>query len=219
MSKSLGNFVTIHDLLHTEKFGGRSWPGEALRLAMLRTHYRQPIDWTVKALEEANTTCVEWYLNSHDADPDAVAPDEIILALLDDLNVHAAFTSMHELNRKARKGDRSASAKLRAALDLLGIELKHEHWKKFLILKRNIDDIDNASLNELILEERESFLASVGKTKAEIDALIRDRLAARAEKNWAESDRIRDQLAAMGVMLKDNKDGTTTWEINRDAKR
>ena len=53
MSKSLGNFVTIHELLHTEKFGGRKWPGEVLRLAMLKTHYRQPIDWTVKALEEA----------------------------------------------------------------------------------------------------------------------------------------------------------------------
>src|SRR5664279_237625 len=53
MSKSLGNFVTIHELLHTDKFGGRSWPGEVLRLAMLKTHYRQPIDFTVKALEEA----------------------------------------------------------------------------------------------------------------------------------------------------------------------
>ena len=52
MSKSrLGNFVTIHDLLRTAKFGGRRWPGEVLRLAMLKTHYRQPIDWTVKALE------------------------------------------------------------------------------------------------------------------------------------------------------------------------
>ena len=56
MSKSLGNFVTIHELLHTEKFGGRSWPGEVLRLALLRTHYRQPIDFTVKALEEAEQT-------------------------------------------------------------------------------------------------------------------------------------------------------------------
>ncbi len=51
MSKSLGNFVTIHELLHTEKFGGRKWPGEVLRLAMLRTHYRQPIDWTVQRLD------------------------------------------------------------------------------------------------------------------------------------------------------------------------
>ena len=53
MSKSLGNFVTIHELLRTTRFGGRQWPGEVLRLAMLRTHYRQPIDWTVRALEEA----------------------------------------------------------------------------------------------------------------------------------------------------------------------
>ncbi len=60
MSKSLGNFVTIHELLHTEKFGGRKWPGEVLRLAMLRTHYRQPIDWTVKALEEAELSLRKW---------------------------------------------------------------------------------------------------------------------------------------------------------------
>ena len=53
MSKSLGNFVTINELLATDVFGGRSWSGEVLRLAMLKTHYRQPIDWTVRALEEA----------------------------------------------------------------------------------------------------------------------------------------------------------------------
>ena len=60
MSKSLGNFVTISELLHTDKFGGRSWPGEVLRLAMLNTHYRQPIDFTVKALEEAERTLHRW---------------------------------------------------------------------------------------------------------------------------------------------------------------
>ena len=126
---------------------------------------------------------------------------------------------MHELNRKARKGDRSASAKLRAALDLLGIDLKDENYKGFLLLKRSLDSLDNPSLNELVQEERESFLALIGKTKAEIEAQIEARLAARAAKNWAESDRIRDELAAMGVALKDNKDGTTTWAISRDAKR
>src|SRR4051794_15531184 len=56
MAKSARNFVTIHELLATDRFGGRSWPGEVLRLAMLRTHYRQPIDWTVRALEEAERT-------------------------------------------------------------------------------------------------------------------------------------------------------------------
>src|SRR6478752_3410794 len=62
MSKSLGNFVTINQLLHTDAFGGRAWPGEVLRLAMLRTHYRQPIDWTLKALEDAERTWREWQM-------------------------------------------------------------------------------------------------------------------------------------------------------------
>ena len=57
MSKSLGNFVTIHDLLETEKFGGRRWPGEVLRLAMLMTHYREPIDFSVRRLEDGDNDC------------------------------------------------------------------------------------------------------------------------------------------------------------------
>ena len=60
MSKSLGNFITIHELLETDRFGGRRWPGEVLRLAMLKTHYRQPIDWTVRALEESARTIERW---------------------------------------------------------------------------------------------------------------------------------------------------------------
>jgi cysteinyl-tRNA synthetase len=71
MSKSLGNFVTIRDLWATEKFGERKWPTEVLRLAMLRTHYRQPMDWTVKALEEAEKTLDRWYEAIGDAEPDA----------------------------------------------------------------------------------------------------------------------------------------------------
>ena len=69
MAKSAGNFVTIRELLATEKFGGRSWLGEVLRLAMLRTHYRQPIDWTVRALEEAERTLDRWYKMLADVGP------------------------------------------------------------------------------------------------------------------------------------------------------
>src|SRR5271157_362447 len=61
MAKSLGNFVTIRELLETGNFGNSTWPGDALRLAMLRTHYRQPIDWTVKELERALEDLYEWY--------------------------------------------------------------------------------------------------------------------------------------------------------------
>ena len=71
MSKSLGNFVTINELLHTTSFGGRKWSGEVLRLAMLRTHYRQPIDWTVKALEDAESTLDRWYDAVGDVEPRA----------------------------------------------------------------------------------------------------------------------------------------------------
>ena len=74
MSKSLGNFITIHELLHEEKFGGRAWKGEVLRLAMLRSHYRQPIDWTVKALEEAEKTLQRWYALLRDKKPALAAP-------------------------------------------------------------------------------------------------------------------------------------------------
>ena len=69
MSKSLGNFITIRDLLDMPVFGGRKWPGEVLRLAMLRTHYRQPIDWTVRGLEEAEATLDRWYDVVGDAEP------------------------------------------------------------------------------------------------------------------------------------------------------
>ncbi len=81
MSKSLGNFVTIHELLRTTRFGGRKWSGEVLRLAMLRTHYRQPIDWTVKALEEAEATLDRWY----DAVGDVEPAGDIATAVLDAL--------------------------------------------------------------------------------------------------------------------------------------
>ncbi len=75
MSKSLGNFITIHDLLASDAFGGRSWPGAALRFAMLRTHYRQPIDWTVRALEESEKALQRF---AETVDPVAPAGDDAV---------------------------------------------------------------------------------------------------------------------------------------------
>jgi cysteinyl-tRNA synthetase len=205
MSKSLGNFVTIHELLHTEKFGGRKWPGEVLRLAMLRTHYRQPIDFTVKALEEAEFSLRRWSSRFQGLDFEkgegfgggegAGAGDgygggygggiaraaDVLAALADDLNTPFALTLLHEID-DARELDK--------ALSLFGIDLHcYERWVT--------NDKATAVNNNLV------------------ESLISVRLAARASKNWAESDRIRDELAAMGVALKDNKDGTTTWEVKR----
>ncbi|HXY59469.1 MAG TPA: cysteine--tRNA ligase [Methylocystis sp.] len=205
MSKSLGNFVTIHELLNTEKFGGRKWPGEVLRLAMLRTHYRQPIDFTVKALEEAEIALRKWGARFNKLE---LAPGEgfgagfgagsgdgsgwgygggvarfndVLSALKDDLNTPFALTLIHEIDE---------ASELDQALQIIGIDLKnYAQW------------IEN---------EKQNAVDSPSVVK-----LISARNAARAAKNWAESDRIRDKLAAMGVALKDNKDGTTSWEVKR----
>jgi cysteinyl-tRNA synthetase len=184
MSKSLGNFVTIHELLHTEKFGGRKWPGEVLRLAMLRTHYRQPIDWTVKALEEAETALRRWseFIQKGETLGNSVSfPHEFAAALADDLNTPLAASLLH---------DCFDPLQLDVALKLLGVDARnYAGW--------------------IESEKRQTVDASA------IESRISARLAARVAKNWAESDRIRDELAAMGVVLKDNKDGTTTWEVKR----
>jgi cysteinyl-tRNA synthetase len=185
MSKSLGNFVTIHELLHTTKFGGRKWPGEVLRLAMLRAHYRQPIDWTVRALEEAEATLDEWYQTIGAALPDGTAAPGVLEALSDDLNTPAAIAELHQLSRQ------NNGRALRASLQILGIPMVfRESLKETMVIAGKLDVV-------------------------RIDDLISKRSSARTARNWAESDRLRDQLADLGVAIKDNKDGTTTWEPKR----
>jgi len=187
MSKSLGNFITISELLETEKFGGRRWPGEVLRLAMLKTHYRQPIDWTVRALEEAEANLLAWHGAEGIAETgDAAAPSTAVLdSFADDLNAAEAIVALHRL-RKA--GDVEALA---ANLRFLGL------------------------FNPGVFAREEGAVAVAPEVRERVEALIAARREARAGKAWAESDRIRDELVAMGVTLKDNKDGTTTWEVSR----
>jgi cysteinyl-tRNA synthetase len=97
MSKSLGNFITIHDLLETEKFGGRKWPGEVLRLAMLMTHYREPIDFSVARLEEATNLLDRWERFARDATPASEIDAEALAALADDLNTPEAIKRLGHL--------------------------------------------------------------------------------------------------------------------------
>jgi cysteinyl-tRNA synthetase len=194
MSKSEGNFVTINELLSTEKFGGRMWPGEVLRLAMLKTHYRQPIDWTVRGLEESRQIINSWAdaIQPHGIDPEEgvpTLPRAVVSALCDDLNISQAITEMHGMARAAKNGDEKAAELLAGAADFLG--LQRSKW--------------DAKLEKHIFD-------SAFDDKVEV--LIADRTAARARKDFKESDRIRDELAAMGVVIKDSKEGTT-WEIAR----
>ena len=193
MSKSLGNFVTIRELLTTSNFGGRKWPGEVLCLAMLRTHYRQPIDWTVRALEDAEKTLHDWNrlalpLKSSAESPSWVQPrplfPSIKQALCDDLNTPAALAEMHKLRNSITHG--IGGPDVTAFSDAL---------RFFGFLRDSV-----TSALEMSAEQKDLFEA---------------RREARAARNWAESDRIRDVLLAQGIVLKDNKDGTTSWEAKR----
>uniref|UniRef100_UPI0025EF4D93 cysteine--tRNA ligase n=1 Tax=uncultured Rhodoblastus sp. TaxID=543037 RepID=UPI0025EF4D93 len=179
MSKSLGNFVTIHELLNSETFGGRRWKGEVLRLAMLRSHYRQPIDWTVKALEEAEKTLSRWYgllrAQGVTAASAAQAPlrESFLAALLDDLNIARAIAELHALAAKAEpsktRTGKAEAEKLARAAGLLGL----------------LQD-DPA--------EWEARASSVEVDEAAVRKLVAERLDARKTRNFAESDRLRDLL-------------------------
>lgn len=199
MSKSLGNFITIHELLETDKFGGRRWPGEVLRLAMLMTHYRQPIDFSVRALETAEKVLSKWYRLVGDAAASETRDWQLEIAehLSDDMNTPQAITRLHALADIVEAGgDATAPGRFKLAANLLGLlTVTESEWVRAL----NAD----ARISE-----------------PEIETLIAARLEARKAKNWAESDRIRDELAAKGIQLKDSKDPATgeivtTWQVAR----
>jgi cysteinyl-tRNA synthetase len=182
MSKSTGNFVTIRELL-------ADWPGEVLRLNMLKTHYRSPMDWTSKGLEESAKTLDDWYGIAADAGGEEPS-DAVIDALSDDLNTPQMIASLHSLRNSAASGNDRDRGRFAASLRLLGF------------------------LSESAAEWQTRKQQASGIDAKRIDRLISDRTAARARKDFKESDRIRDELAAMGVVIKDSKEGTT-WEIAR----
>ncbi|MHB8267765.1 cysteine--tRNA ligase [Bradyrhizobium sp.] len=188
MSKSEGNFVTIRELL-------ADWPGEVLRLNMLRTHYRSPIDWTVASLEESKKTLNSWYEIVGDNTNSAGEVDESVAALLsDDLNTAGAIARLHAIaaSRVGTVGrlQLDVKEKLKASAMMLGL------------------------LGKTKKEYLESYPKAVAVNKELVNASIAARNAARARKDFKESDRIRDELTAMGVVIKDSKEGTT-WEIAR----
>jgi cysteinyl-tRNA synthetase len=168
MSKSLGNFVTIHDLL-------KDWDGEVLRFNMLRSHYRQPMDWTLAGVKESEAILDRWAKNSEGVEPKL--HDELLDALCDDLNTPMAMSWLHQ----------APAEELAGGMRLLGFSGR-----------RPEDKTVRADLEE-----------------AWVDMQISARAAAKKAKNFAEADRIRNELDTKGIVLKDNKDGTTTWEVKR----
>ena len=208
MAKSAGNFVTIRHLLN-------QWPndlrwGEVLRLNMLKTHYRQPIDWTQASLSEtlifyATLRQAVILANRNKARPSTAILD----ALKDDLNTPAAIAELHQLAARARSSSPNdmpadAAAELVGSLLLLGFDRAVDHVKA-----------DNGLHDELVKSFRDESARALGLDAVDIDALVSKRILARKLKKFADSDRIRDELKAMGIELEDHKDGTTTWKVVR----
>lgn len=185
MSKSLGNFYTIHELL-------QEFPGEAIRLTLLQTHYRQPLDFTKDSLRQAKQMLDRFYGALRDvADIEAAESEAEAVrdALMDDLNSPLALSAMHALLGDLNKAaDAAEKARLKGAL------------------------LEGGALLGLLQDDPEAWLrqgaSAGGLSDADIDAMIVARNDARKSKDFAEADRIRDDLAEQGVILEDKPEGT-----------
>ena len=183
MSKSLGNFFSVRDLLD------QGYPGEVIRFVYLSTHYRKPMDWTEKKAKEAEATLRKWYQQAAQALDNSEPYTAVVSALADDLNTHGAIAECHQLSL----ADDVPS--LRASMRLLGLmENDIPDWA--------IEPAVSADVEELI------------------DRLLQARKDARAAKDFARSDAIRDAFAAAGVTVKDTPQGAA-WELspNFDASK
>ncbi len=178
MSKSLGNFHTVHDLVQDH-------PGEALRLSLLTAHYRQPIDFSLDSVAEQKRRLDRWYRLVDGVEVSKSVPPSVIAALADDLNTPKALAALDRLAH-----DKEA-AELKAGAQFLG----------------------------LLLQGTSAWFqgeAPEGITVGEIEDAIEARLAARDNKDFAESDRIRDRLKSFGVILEDGPSGTSWRKADQE---
>lgn len=171
MSKSLGNFHTVHDLL-------KEHPGEALRLSLLTAHYRQPVDFSLETVAEQKRRLDRWYRLTADIKPSKSVPQIVLEALADDINTPKAIAALDGL---AKEGD---AAGLLAGAQFMGF-LMHDP-------------------NDWFQSGKDGDLSA-----DHIEALIRKRADAKASKDYAGADAVRDQLAELGVVLEDGPGGTT----------
>jgi cysteinyl-tRNA synthetase len=174
MSKSLGNVLLVHDLI------AQGIPGEAIRLALLSTHYRQPFDWSEDVLNQSLKTLDKWY-GAMSEEQSNEADKSVLADLSDDLNTPKAIASLHHLASHEPH-------KLKASANVMGLlNLSPEAWQSLRHKTHNTAD------------------------DMQVQALIDKRNQARADKNFAEADNIRDMLTSMGVVIEDTANGTS-WK-------
>ena len=184
MSKSEGNFVTVNQLK-------QKYQGEVIRLAMISTHYRQPLNWTENNLIECKKTLDKWYQliseNNFSFDNEKIS-SEVINALEDDLNTPKAISVLHQLYKDCKSNDRNTVETFLSSANFLGI-LMHtsSEWLSWGKEKLSIDE-------------------------KQIELLISERKSARDNGNFEKADKIRNDLEHKGILLEDNK-GKTTWRF------
>ena len=261
MSKSEGNFVTIHDVLHTDKVGGRTWPGEVVRLALLMTHYGEPLDFSVKRLEEAENLWQRWAsfvmhgpsLLSVDVEgkpltevwqDGGVISQQAIDLFEDDLDFSALIKVFSDRVSNGTAEDRTDLAldlealglitpnKIAATLGLVAGDFIAELIPTVGLVQSAYANGNLASASVEIAKldaagvefEFDPFgmmiLTPGDESEPSINARIQERLTLIADKNWAEADRIRDELLEQGIQLQDYKDPDTgerktKWEVKR----
>ncbi len=181
MAKSQGNILKIKDFRNNKS-------GQVLRMALMSAHYRQPLDWNDKLLEECENTISKWYNVYFNIKTKLKISDEILKPLLDDLNTPGYIANLHKLYDKAAKGSDEDKILFISACNFIGLlnETK-EDWVKFKKNKVSISE------NEILIK-------------------INQRNEARVNKNYEEADKIRDDLLDKGVLIED-KDGKTTWKF------
>lgn len=240
MSKSLGNFITINDLLETEKFGGRRWDGDVLRLAMLMTDYRKPIDWTIERLIDAEKTIKRWKRTLHKfkAPLESRLSTQAVEALKNDLNtpefIHVVKRLNLDANKKGFQGEeppcdepgrieekRHSAELLKGSLQLLGFEFSknsiHVEPGKMKIIGSDVTLTLHISP---IYAEPTVTIEDLANAPKDLNSRIDSRLELIASNKWAEADVLRAALLTQGIQLNDSKDSetggrVTTWEVKR----
>ncbi len=181
MAKSQGNILKINDFKNKVN-------GQVLRLALISSHYKQPLDWNDSLINQCQNTLSKWYKSYVELKKPVLIPEEYLNPLYDDLNTPSYITNLHKLFEKSQKGDLKDKEIFTSACNFIGLlEETEKKWVEFKIGKSVISEQE-------ILEK------------------INQRNEARDKKNYKLADKIRDELLDKGVLIED-KDDKTSWKL------